>query len=64
MVDDRTLAVGGSARGPGAYALGVDLGTTYTAAAVFRAGQVTMAELGTRSPVAPSIVLALSLIHI
>jgi actin-like ATPase involved in cell morphogenesis len=36
----------------------VDLGTTYTAAAVFRAGQVTMAELGTRSPVAPSIVLA------
>jgi len=40
-----------------AYVLGVDLGTTYTAAAVYRDGQVRIAELGNRSAVIPSVVL-------
>ncbi|MDY7105852.1 MAG: Hsp70 family protein [Actinomycetota bacterium] len=40
------------------YFLGIDLGTTYTAAAVVRGGVAEMAELGTRSVVAPSVVLA------
>ncbi len=39
------------------YQLGVDLGTTYTAAAISRDGQVEMATLGTTSPVMPSVVL-------
>ena len=38
------------------YALGVDLGTTYAAAAVWRAGQVEMAGLGRRSVALPSVV--------
>ncbi|MFN0088873.1 MAG: Hsp70 family protein [Acidimicrobiales bacterium] len=39
------------------YALGVDLGTTFTAAAVHRGGRVTMVELGARSSVIPTVVL-------
>lgn len=39
------------------YYLGIDPGTTYTAAAVWRDGQVEMANLGDRSPVVPSVVL-------
>ena len=38
------------------YELGVDLGTTYTAAAVHRAGEVRMVDLGTRSAPIPSVV--------
>jgi actin-like ATPase involved in cell morphogenesis len=40
-----------------AYYLGIDLGTTYTAAAVWRDGRVEIANLGTRAPVVPSVVL-------
>jgi molecular chaperone DnaK len=39
------------------YALGIDLGTTYTAAATWRGGQVEMASLGSRSAAVPSVVL-------
>ncbi|MGH8986204.1 MAG: Hsp70 family protein, partial [Acidimicrobiia bacterium] len=39
------------------YALGVDLGTTYTAAAVSRDGRVEIATLGNRSAAVPSVVL-------
>jgi Tol biopolymer transport system component len=38
------------------YQLGVDLGTTYTAAAVIRNGQAEVATLGTRSLEIPSVV--------
>ncbi len=38
------------------YQLGVDLGTTYTAAAVARDGQVRMVGLGNRSSAIPSVV--------
>ena len=38
------------------YELGVDLGTTYTAAAVFRDGQVEIATLGDRAASVPSVV--------
>jgi actin-like ATPase involved in cell morphogenesis len=48
---------GASTRGRG-YCLGVDLGTTFVAAAVARADQVTMAGLGDRSVVMPSVVYA------
>lgn len=37
-----------------AYRLGVDLGTTYTAAAVWRAGQAEVVPLGDRTPQVPS----------
>jgi len=37
------------------YSLGIDLGTTYTAAAIVEAGQVKVADLGTRAPVIPSV---------
>ena len=40
-----------------AYSLGVDLGTTYTAAATWRDGQTEVATLGSRSSSVPSIVL-------
>jgi molecular chaperone DnaK len=40
-----------------AYTLGVDVGTTYTAAAVVRDGQAEVATLGTRSLEIPSVVL-------
>lgn len=40
-----------------AYRLGVDLGTTYTAAAVERNGRVEVCSLGSTSPVVPSVVL-------
>ena len=40
-----------------AYTLGVDLGTTYTAAAVVRDGRAEVATLGTRSLEIPSVVL-------
>jgi molecular chaperone DnaK len=39
------------------YQLGVDLGTTYTAAAVIRDGRAEVATLGTRSLEIPSVVL-------
>ena len=39
------------------YQLGIDLGTTYTAAAVARGGRVEVAALGTAGPVIPSVVL-------
>jgi len=39
------------------YALGVDLGTTFTAAATWRGGKVEMVSLGTRTTVIPSVVL-------
>jgi actin-like ATPase involved in cell morphogenesis len=39
------------------YALGVDLGTTYTAAAVCRDGRVEIATLGNRAAAVPSVVL-------
>ena len=39
------------------YYLGVDLGTTYTAAAVWRDGRVEVVSLGNRAPVIPSVVL-------
>ena len=39
------------------YALGIDLGTTFTSAAVRRGGRSTIVELGTRSAAAPSVVL-------
>jgi actin-like ATPase involved in cell morphogenesis len=39
------------------YALGVDLGTTYTAAATYRDGRVEITGLGNRSAAIPSVVL-------
>jgi molecular chaperone DnaK len=39
------------------YTLGVDLGTTFTAAAVRRGGRSEVVQLGTRSAVVPSVVL-------
>ncbi|MFV2102329.1 Hsp70 family protein [Micromonospora sp. LOL_024] len=39
------------------YALGIDLGTTYTAAAVWRAGRAEIAPLGSHSAAIPSVVL-------
>jgi molecular chaperone DnaK len=39
------------------YYLGVDLGTTYTAAAVWRDGHVEITGLGNRAPTIPSVVL-------
>ena len=38
-----------------AYTLGVDLGTTFTAAAVNRGGVVRVVDLGTKSAVVPSV---------
>jgi actin-like ATPase involved in cell morphogenesis len=38
-----------------AYHLGIDIGTTYSAAAVWRDGQLTVANLGERAPVIPSL---------
>ena len=38
-----------------AYRLGVDVGTTYTAAAVFRDGAVSMLGLGNRAMQIPSV---------
>ncbi|HEX6422215.1 MAG TPA: Hsp70 family protein [Acidimicrobiales bacterium] len=40
-----------------AYYLGIDIGTTYTAAAVWRDGRYEIASLGNRSPTIPSVVL-------
>ena len=42
------------------YALGVDLGTTFTAAAVWRDGRAEICSLGTHSAAIPSVVLARS----
>jgi molecular chaperone DnaK (HSP70) len=39
------------------YNLGIDLGTTFTAAAIDRSGRVEMATLGDRSTAIPSVVL-------
>src|SRR5262245_26658296 len=39
------------------YALGIDLGTTFTAAAVWRDGRAEIASLGTRGAAIPSVVL-------
>ncbi|MBN2622369.1 MAG: Hsp70 family protein [Acidimicrobiales bacterium] len=40
-----------------AYYLGIDIGTTYTAAAVWRDGRNEIASLGNRAPTIPSVVL-------
>ena len=40
-----------------AYYLGIDIGTTYTAAAVWRDGRYEIASLGNRAPTIPSVVL-------
>ena len=40
-----------------AYELGVDLGTTYSAAAVHRDGRTSIVTLGNRAPSVPSVVL-------
>lgn len=40
-----------------AYTLGVDLGTTYTAAAIGRGGQVSPLQLGAEGAVVPSVVV-------
>jgi glycerophosphoryl diester phosphodiesterase/actin-like ATPase involved in cell morphogenesis len=39
------------------YALGIDLGTTFTAAAVWRDGRAEIASLGSRSAAIPSVVV-------
>ena len=39
------------------YELGIDLGTTYTAAAVAHGGKLDLVGLGNRAPVIPSVVL-------
>ena len=39
------------------YSLGVDLGTTYTAAATWRDGKAEIATLGSRTAAVPSVVL-------
>src|SRR5690242_14715079 len=39
------------------YALGIDLGTTFTAAAVWRDGRAEIASLGSRGAAIPSVVL-------
>ena len=39
------------------YYLGVDLGTTYTAAAIWWNHKVEIASLGNRAPVIPSLIL-------
>src|SRR5689334_11899198 len=39
------------------YALGIDLGTTYTAAAVWRDGRAEIVSLGDRTAAIPSVVL-------
>jgi len=39
------------------YYLGIDIGTTYTAAAVWRDGRNEIASLGNRAPTIPSVVL-------
>ena len=39
------------------YGLGVDLGTTFTAAAVARDGRIEMATLGDHTDAVPSVVL-------
>ena len=44
--------------GVGAYSLGVDLGTTFVAAAVARGSRVEMITLGDRTVVAPAVVYA------
>lgn len=41
----------------GAYHLGIDLGTTYTAAAVWREGRAEIVSLGSRAQEIPSLVL-------
>ena len=38
------------------YALGLDLGTTFTAAAIYRNGRAEMVSLGNRASVIPSLV--------
>ncbi|GGN86145.1 hypothetical protein GCM10010112_67330 [Actinoplanes lobatus] len=39
------------------YALGIDLGTTYTAAAVWRSGHAEIVSLGSRTAAVPTVVL-------
>ena len=41
-----------------AYSLGIDLGTTFSAAAVARDGQVEVLSLGYRAPTIPSVIVA------
>jgi actin-like ATPase involved in cell morphogenesis len=44
-------------RGPIVYVLGIDLGTTFTAAAVWRDGRAEICSLGTHAAAVPSVVL-------
>src|SRR5512138_627044 len=39
------------------YFLGIDIGTTFTAAAVWREGRTDVASLGNRAPTIPTVVL-------
>ena len=39
------------------YVLGVDLGTTFTAAAIFKDGRASIASLGNQSAAIPSVLL-------
>ncbi|MCK0113073.1 Hsp70 family protein [Ornithinimicrobium sp. F0845] len=48
------MAGAGGTTGGGGYSLGVDLGTTYTAAAVWRGGRAEIVPLGDHSPQIPS----------
>lgn len=54
------MAGKGGASGGGGYCLGVDLGTTFTAAAVWRDGHAEVVPLGDHSPQIPSAVFRTS----
>ena len=43
-----------------AYSLGIDLGTTYSAAAIARDGRIQMVQLGERTATLPSMVVVRS----
>ena len=53
---DLASNAGQTSQGPAGYAVGIDLGTTYSAAALYRAGKVEMVPLGNRSASIPSLV--------
>ena len=53
LVEQRSLALHPPRRGDMTYSLGVDLGTSFVAAAVARPAGVAMVPLGDQSVVAP-----------
>src|SRR5687768_7637435 len=55
-LDSTTGTLGPTGR-PMAYSLGIDLGTTYSAAATARDGRIEIFQLGERAATIPSIVL-------